>query len=109
MHSSLWFYLIFCSDLQTVTRHQTRDGQKFSSLAYATEKIETGQRPRVVETELIDDPDKIPLNQVIIALPDNRLALLYLDNDTYVDFEDWTEVEAFVICDRDDDPILGPR
>ena len=97
-------FLIECfSDLQTVMREMTEGGQKFTSLAYATEKIETAKRPRIIETQLIDDPhDDIPLNQVVIALPDNRLLMVFLDNETYVDFEDWAELEAVVICECDD-------
>ena len=89
------FFLLYVhSDLQTVTMEHDIDGQRFKSLAYATEQTDN-------LTTLRDNASD--LNQVIVYLQNKKILMLYLDDDNYTDFEMWTESEAVVICDPEVD------
>ena len=90
--------IIFNSDLQSVAVERKIDSKIFTSLAYATENVETAEH-----VTRLDSHSDVKLYPVVIALPNNRLVLLNLDNETYTDFEYWVESESVLQCDGDED------
>ena len=89
------FFQLFLqnSDLQMVTTEHMINGRTFHALAYATERLET---PDITPTA----SEKFQATQtVVISLPDKRLLVVPLDDETMQEFVPWAEEAAIMICE----------
>ena len=69
------------------------DRRTFHTLAYATERIET---PNVIPTA---SQEFQATQTVVISLPDRRLLVVPLDDETMQEFVPWAEEAAIMICE----------
>ena len=88
------FYTVISRPLQ---QNMKSVGKKFQSMAYATEHTESAEHIEQSEPQEFFD-----LNQVVIGLPNKKLLLLFLDDETFTDFEMWAETESVVSCEHNE-------